>query len=209
MSATIFTSSTCTKPARSSKKPTKTCARWRSTATPSSSSAPRSRRRTAIKEAAQACEQYYVNHRWLGGMLTNWHTIQTRIDRLNQLDKMIEDGTMEKLPKKEQRPSERRAQQAGPHARRHPHHERSARSRFSSSTARKSTSPSTKRIVWRSPSSPSSTPTAIPTKSIYVIPGNDDAIRAVKLMASQMAEAINEGRGMAQSAHGAASPTPP
>ena len=55
----------------------------------------------AIKEAAESCEQYFVNSRWLGGMLTNWTTIQTRIDRLNQIDRMIEDGTMEKLPKKE------------------------------------------------------------------------------------------------------------
>src|SRR4028118_1999062 len=56
----------------------------------------------AIKESAIECEQFYINHRWLGGMLTNWGTIQTRIDRLNQLDKMIEDGTMAKLVKKEQ-----------------------------------------------------------------------------------------------------------
>jgi small subunit ribosomal protein S2 len=56
----------------------------------------------AIKEAAESCEQYYVNHRWLGGMLTNWNTVQTRIDRLNQIDKMTEDGTLAKLVKKEQ-----------------------------------------------------------------------------------------------------------
>ena len=55
----------------------------------------------SIREAAESCQQFYVNHRWLGGMLTNWPTIQTRIDRLNQLDRMVEDGTMDKLPKKE------------------------------------------------------------------------------------------------------------
>ena len=54
-----------------------------------------------MKEAAEKCGMYYVNQRWLGGMLTNFATIEKRIERLNQLEKMEEDGTFEVLPKKE------------------------------------------------------------------------------------------------------------
>ena len=55
----------------------------------------------AIREEAQRCGMYYVNARWLGGMLTNFKTMRTRIDRLTQLKKMQEDGTFDMLPKKE------------------------------------------------------------------------------------------------------------
>jgi small subunit ribosomal protein S2 len=55
----------------------------------------------SIKEEAERCGMYFVQERWLGGMLTNFHTIQKRIDRLRELEKMEEDGTFEVLPKKE------------------------------------------------------------------------------------------------------------
>ncbi len=55
----------------------------------------------AIKEEAERCGMYYVNERWLGGMLTNYKTIRTRIDRLRELERMQEDGTFDLLPKKE------------------------------------------------------------------------------------------------------------
>ena len=55
----------------------------------------------AVKTEAERCGMYYVNERWLGGMLTNFKTIQTRIDRLKAIEKMSEDGTFEVLPKKE------------------------------------------------------------------------------------------------------------
>ena len=55
----------------------------------------------AIKEEALRCGQYYVNARWLGGMMTNFKTMRTRVDRLNQLKRMQEDGTFDMLPKKE------------------------------------------------------------------------------------------------------------
>ena len=55
----------------------------------------------AIKEEAERCGQFYVNARWLGGMLTNFKTMRTRIARLNQLQKMQADGTFDLLPKKE------------------------------------------------------------------------------------------------------------
>ncbi len=153
----------------------------------------------SIKEAALSCEQYYVNHRWLGGMLTNWPTIQTRIDRLNRLDKMIEDGTMEKLPKKE---SARLTE------------EREKLDLILGGIRTMSGLPTCIFIVdckkehiaireahrLKIPLVAVVDTNCDPDEINYVIPGNDDAIRAVKLMASQMAEAINEGRGMAQSA---------
>ena len=55
----------------------------------------------SIKEEAERCGMFYVNERWLGGMLTNFKTIRTRIERLKELEKMQEDGTFEVLPKKE------------------------------------------------------------------------------------------------------------
>ncbi len=55
----------------------------------------------SIEEEATRASQYYVNHRWLGGTLTNWKTIQSRIARLKDLKKMAEDGTFDRLPKKE------------------------------------------------------------------------------------------------------------
>ena len=55
----------------------------------------------AIKEEASRCGGYYVNARWLGGMMTNFKTMRTRVDRLNQLKTMQEDGTFDMLPKKE------------------------------------------------------------------------------------------------------------
>jgi small subunit ribosomal protein S2 len=55
----------------------------------------------AVADAAKRCRQFYVNNRWLGGMLTNYHTIQGRIGRLRDLERMETDGTFERLPKKE------------------------------------------------------------------------------------------------------------
>ena len=55
----------------------------------------------AIKDEALRCNMYYVNARWLGGMMTNFKTMRTRVDRLNQLKRMQEDGTFDMLPKKE------------------------------------------------------------------------------------------------------------
>lgn len=153
----------------------------------------------SIKEAAEACGQFYVNHRWLGGMLTNWPTIEMRISRLNHLDKMAEDGTMEKLPKKE---SARLNE------------EREKLNQVLGGIRNMTDLPDCifivdckkEHIAIREAHRLDIPIVAVvdtncdPDEVNLVIPGNDDAIRAVKLMASQMAEAINEGRGMAQSA---------
>jgi small subunit ribosomal protein S2 len=55
----------------------------------------------AVKEAALSCDQFFVNHRWLGGMLTNWKTVRQSIKRLKDLETQSQDGTFEKLTKKE------------------------------------------------------------------------------------------------------------
>ncbi|WP_116472476.1 30S ribosomal protein S2 [Zobellella maritima] len=55
----------------------------------------------AVKESATKCDQYYVNHRWLGGMLTNWKTVRQSINRLKDLESQSQDGTFDKLTKKE------------------------------------------------------------------------------------------------------------
>jgi small subunit ribosomal protein S2 len=153
----------------------------------------------SIKEAAESCGQHFVNHRWLGGMLTNWPTIQARIDRLNQLDKMNEDGTMEKLPKKES-------------ARLNEEREKLQLTLGGIRTmnglpdvifiidCKKEHIAINEAHRLEIPIVAVVDTNCDPDEVDFVIPGNDDAIRAVKLMGSQMAEAINEGRGMAQSA---------
>ena len=55
----------------------------------------------AVKEAAKSCDQFFVNKRWLGGMLTNWKTVRKSINRLKNLEIQYQDGTFDKLPKKE------------------------------------------------------------------------------------------------------------
>lgn len=152
----------------------------------------------AIAESATACNSYYVNHRWLGGMLTNWNTVQLRIDRLNQIDKMNEDGTLAKLVKKEQfRIME----------------ERTKLDNVLGGIRTMTSLPDVIFIIdckkehiaikeahrLEIPIVAVVDTNCDPEEIDYVIPGNDDAIRAVSLMADQMAQAINEGRLMAES----------
>ena len=152
----------------------------------------------AIAEAATSCNSYYVNHRWLGGMLTNWNTVQLRIDRLNQIDKMNEDGTLAKLVKKEQfRIME----------------ERTKLDNVLGGIRTMTSLPDVIFIIdckkehiaikeahrLEIPIVAVVDTNCDPEEIDYVIPGNDDAIRAVSLMADQMAQAINEGRLMAES----------
>jgi small subunit ribosomal protein S2 len=121
--------------------------------------------RDAIKEAALRCRQYYVNYRWLGGMLTNFRTIQGRIRRLKELERMIQEGELERIPKKEA-------------ARLRKEYEKLERNlsgikdmpglpgALLSLTSKRSIRRSPKRTDWASPSSPLSTPTVTPMRSI-------------------------------------------
>ena len=147
----------------------------------------------AIKEEAARCGGYYVNARWLGGMLTNFRTMRTRIDRLAQLRKMEEDGTFAMLPKKEvikhQGEIEKLEKYLGGVKEMKklpaalfivdPRKERNA-----IAEARKLNIPIVAIVDTN----------CDPDEIDYVIPGNDDAIRAIRLIASAMASAAIEGR---------------
>ena len=147
----------------------------------------------SIRDEATRCGMHYVNARWLGGMLTNFRTIRKRIDRLDQLKKMSEDGTFDLLPKKEvvklQLEIEKLEKFLGgvknmtslPKAMFivDPHKERIA-----VSEARKLHIPSVAIVDTN----------CNPDEIDYVIPGNDDAIRAVRLIAGAMADAALEGK---------------
>ena len=147
----------------------------------------------AIKEEAARCGGYYVNARWLGGMLTNFRTMRTRIDRLAQLRKMEEDGTFAMLPKKEvikhQGEIEKLEKYLGgvkemkkiPAAMFivDPRKERNA-----IAEAKKLNIPIVAIVDTN----------CDPDEIDYVIPGNDDAIRAIRLIAAAMASAAIEGR---------------
>ena len=146
-----------------------------------------------MKEAAEKCGMYYVNQRWLGGMLTNFATIEKRIQRLNELEKMEEDGTFEVLPKKEvillKKEMDKLEKNLGGIKDMKelpgvlfivdPKKERNA-----ILEARKLNIPTIGLIDTN----------CNPNDVDYAIPGNDDAIRAVKLIADCMANAVIEGR---------------
>ena len=160
----------------------------------------------AIKDEALRCGMFYVNERWLGGMLTNFNTIQTRIRRLRELEKMEEDGTFEKLPKKEV------AQL---------NHEKEKLERFLGGIKAMKKKPGAMFIV-----DPRKERIAVaeakrlhipivaivdtncdPDEIDYPIPGNDDAIRAVRLLCGKMADAVIEGnQGVSMAEAPAAAP---
>jgi small subunit ribosomal protein S2 len=147
----------------------------------------------SIKEEAERSGQYFVNARWLGGMLTNFNTIQKRINRLKQLENMEQNGLFEVLPKKEviklKAEMEKLEKYLGGIKNMNklpgalfivdPRKERNA-----ILEARKLGIPVVAIVDTN----------CDPDEVDYVIPGNDDAIRAVKLIASKVADAVIEGR---------------
>ena len=180
---------------------TTSSATWPPAAARSCSSAPRSRRRTPSARKPSAAAMFYVNNRWLGGMLTNFQTIKQSIDRLKKLEEMLEDPQVaDALTKKEllelRREREklltslggikRHAQAARRALRDRPEEGRDRGARRRTSSASRS---------WRS-----STPTAIPDLIDYKIPGNDDAIRAIRLFCAAIADAVIEGRNLVRGA---------
>jgi len=147
----------------------------------------------AIKEAAQQCGQYYVNQRWLGGMLTNWPTIRLRINHLRELKRMEEDGTIAKLTKKE---GLKLAE------------ERDRLERFFGGIKDMPGLPDVVFVVdlkkealaihearlLNIPIVAVVDTNCDPDLVDYVVPGNDDAIRAIKLFCTKIAESIVELR---------------
>ena len=147
----------------------------------------------AIKEEATRCGQYYVSERWLGGMLTNYKTISARIKRLNDINRMEEDGTFDKLSKKEvirlKGERDKLEKNLG-----------GIKDMKGMPGAMFVVDPKKERIAVKEARILGIPVVGIvdtncdPDEVDYVIPGNDDAIRAVKLISGKMADAIIEGR---------------
>ena len=156
----------------------------------------------SIKEEAERAGAHYVNARWLGGMLTNFKTIRQRIQRLEQLRKMQEDGTFDRLPKKEVGKLELEIEKLEKYL-------GGIKTMDKLPGALFIVDPRKERIAVAEAKKLGIPIVAIvdtncdPDEIDYVIPGNDDAIRAVKLIAGTMADAIIEGRQGAQSAEDA------
>ena len=145
----------------------------------------------AIKTEAERCGQYYVNERWLGGMLTNFKTIQSRIARLKDIERMAEDGTFDVLPKKEvieiKKEWEKLEKNLG-----------GIKDMKKAPDAIFVVDPKKERICIQEahtlgiPLIGIADTNCDPEELDYVIPGNDDAIRAVKLIVAKMADAVIE-----------------
>jgi small subunit ribosomal protein S2 len=147
--------------------------------------------RDAIKEAATRSRQYYVNHRWLGGMLTNYKTIKSRIDRMKEIEKMRDSGELEKYPKKEANKLLEQLEKLSRNLegiRDMPGSPGAIfivdlkKEHIASAEARKLGIP----IVAIADTN------CDPDEVDYPIPGNDDAIRAIKLISLKLADAICE-----------------
>ena len=147
----------------------------------------------AIREEAERCGMHFVNARWLGGMLTNYKTIQKRIARLEQLNKMKEDGTFDLLPKKEVIKLELEIEKLEKFMGGIKNMGKLPKAMFIVDTRKEKIAVAEARNLGIPVVAIVDT-NCDPDEIDYVIPGNDDAIRAVKLIAGAMADAIIEGR---------------
>ena len=149
--------------------------------------------RDTIQEETDRCSMYFVNHRWLGGMLTNFKTIKNRIDRLKELDSMVEDGSINRFPKKEILGLEREREKLERNLGGIKKMNRLPGALFVVDTERENIAVMEANRL------------GIPVVAVvdtncdpdvidYPIPGNDDAIRAIRLVTSKIADACIEGR---------------
>jgi small subunit ribosomal protein S2 len=146
----------------------------------------------AIAEEANRCGMFYVNSRWLGGLLTNWVTVQKSVKRLKELDEMATDGRYELLPKKEVIKLERERKHLQANLAGIKNLNRlpdtvfvidSNKEQIAVKEARKLGIPVVAVVDTN----------CDPTEVDYVIPGNDDALRAIRLFASKIADSVVEG----------------
>ena len=145
----------------------------------------------AIKTEAERCGMYYVNERWLGGMLTNFKTIQSRIKRLKDIEKMEEDGTFDVLPKKEVIQLRKELEKLERNLGGIKEMKKIPDAIFVVDPKKESICISEARKLGITLIGICDT-NCDPDELDYVIPGNDDAIRAVKLIVSKMADAVIE-----------------
>ncbi|MFZ0733820.1 MAG: 30S ribosomal protein S2 [Candidatus Sulfotelmatobacter sp.] len=146
----------------------------------------------AIAEEAQKCGMFYINQRWLGGLLTNWVTVQKSVKRLKELDEMATDGRYELLPKKEVIKLERERKHLQANLAGIKNMNRlpdaifvidSNKEQIAVREARKLGIPVVAVVDTN----------CDPSEVDYVIPGNDDALRAIRLFTSKISESIAEG----------------
>ena len=146
----------------------------------------------AISEEAQKCGMFYINQRWLGGLLTNWVTVQKSVKRLKELDEMATDGRYELLPKKEVIKLERERKHLQANLAGIKNMSRlpdaifvidSNKEQIAVREARKLGIPVVAVVDTN----------CDPSEVDYVIPGNDDALRAIRLFTSKISESIAEG----------------
>ena len=147
----------------------------------------------AVKDEAERCGMYFVNERWLGGMLTNYKTISERIKRLYAINKMAEDGTFEQLTKKEVMKLTQEAEKLEKYL-------GGIKTMHGMPGAIFVVDPKKEKIAIKEaqtlgiPVVGMCDTNCDPDDCDYVIPANDDAIRAVKLIAGKMADAVIEGK---------------
>ena len=143
----------------------------------------------AVKTEAERCGMYYVNERWLGGMLTTFKTIQSRIQRLKNIEKMEEDGTFDVLPKKEVIQLKKEQEKLQKNLGGIKDMKRIPDAIFVVDPKKESICVQEAHILGI-PLIGIVDTNCDPEELDYVIPGNDDAIRAVKLIVSKMADAV-------------------
>ena len=148
----------------------------------------------AIKAEAERCGMYYVNQRWLGGMLTNFKTIKTRINRLEALKVMEEDGTFEVLPKKEVIKLKGEMEKLEKNLGGIKNLDANNIGAIFVVDPRKEKNAISEAKILGIPVVGIVDTNCDPEEVDYVIPGNDDAIRAVKLITAKIADGIIEGR---------------
>ena len=147
----------------------------------------------AIRDEATRCNMYFVNARWLGGMMTNFKTMRTRVDRLNQLKTMQADGTFDMLPKKEVMKHLGKIEKLEKYLGGVKDMNKLPGALFIVDT-RKERNAIAEAHRLGIPVVAIADTNCDPDEIDYAIPGNDDAIRAIKLIASVMADAMIEGR---------------
>ena len=147
----------------------------------------------AVKEEAERVGMYYVNARWLGGMLTNFKTMRTRVDRLAQLKKMQEDGTFDMLPKKEVMKHLGEMEKLEKYLGGVKEMKRLPGALFVIDPRKEHNAIAEARKL-HIPIVAIVDTNCDPDEVDYVIPGNDDAIRAIRLISATMANAVQEGR---------------